>query len=309
MDTTESLIKSLLKEAELYQSQGLLDDAKQKYDNATALIEKNPELENRQDLLDTVSEKIGALGSDIDRVEKASKSPELSAKVQDLIKNLFAFSDEKDKDETELEGAIALAKFGQFDRALAEFNELIKRDSLRVVAAKNILRCHIANASLDDAVAQYEQWLSSDIVFASQQLESIRIFLQGILDRKRIDKRLSSVVSSTHFEAVVTPSHVEEEIPEDDEFLDITLIGIRPHGGRLIELDVNFQRGNTISMLIPGRDKDSINRVEVGLKLVDVECSSAFAVFMASGTVIEKTRIDTGAKRGDYRVDIKIASA
>jgi len=123
MDTTESLIKSLLKEAELYQSQGLLDDAKQKYDNATALIEKNPELENRQ----AVSEKIGALGSDIDRVEKASKSPELSAKVQDLIKNLFAFSDEKDKDETELEGAIALAKFGQFDRALAEFNELIKK--------------------------------------------------------------------------------------------------------------------------------------------------------------------------------------
>jgi tetratricopeptide (TPR) repeat protein len=305
---TESLIKSLLKEAELYQSQGLLDEARKKYDNATALIEKNPELENRQDLLDTVSEKIGALGSDIDRVEKASKSPELSAKVQDLIKNLFAFSDEKDKDETELEGAIALARFGQFDRALAEFNELIKRDSLRVVAAKNILRCHIANASLDDAVAQYEQWLSSDIVFSSQQLESIRIFLQGILDRKRIDNRLPSVVSSTHFEAVVTSSHVEEEIPEDEEFLDITLIGIRPKGGRLIELDVNFQRGNTISVLIPGRDKDSINRVEVGLKLDAVECSSAFAVFMASGTVIEKTRIDTGAKRGDYRVDIKIES-
>jgi tetratricopeptide (TPR) repeat protein len=305
---TESLIKSLLKEAELYQSQGLLDEARKKYDNATALIEKNQELENRQDLLDTVSEKIGALGSDIDRVEKASKSPELSAKVQDLIKNLFAFSDEKDKDETELEGAIALARFGQFDRALAEFNELIKRDSLRVVAAKNILRCHIANASLDDAVAQYEQWLSSDIVFSSQQLESIRIFLQGILDRKRIDNRLPSVVSSTHFEAVVTSSHVEEEIPEDEEFLDITLIGIRPKGGRLIELDVNFQRGNTISVLIPGRDKDSINRVEVGLKLDAVECSSAFAVFMASGTVIEKTRIDTGAKRGDYRVDIKIES-
>jgi tetratricopeptide (TPR) repeat protein len=306
---TESLIKSLLKEAELYQSQGLLDDAKQKYDNAAALIEKNPELENRQDLFDTVSEKIGALGSAIDRVEKASKPRELSAKVQDLIKNLFAFSDEKDKDETELEGAIALAKFGQFDRALAEFNELIKRASLRVVAAKNILRCHIANASLDDAVAQYEQWLSSDIVFSSQQLESIRIFLQGILDRKRIGKRLPSVVSSTHFEAVATPSHVEEEIPEDEECLDITLIGIRPQGGRLIELDVNFQRGNTVSVLIPGRDKDSINRVEVGLKMDDVECSSAFAVFMASGTVIEKTRIDTGAKRGDYRVDIKIESA
>jgi len=306
---TKSLIKSLLKEAELYQSQGLLDEAKEKYDNAAALIQKNEQLENRQNLLDTVSEKISALGSDFDRVEKASKSPELSTKVQDLIKNLFSFSDEKDKDEAELEGAITLAKFGQFERALAELNELVKRDSLRVVAAKNILRCHIANDSLDDAVAQYEQWLSSDIVFSSQQLESVRIFLQGILDRKSIDKRLSSVVASTHFEAVVKPRDVEEhEIPEEEEFLDITLIGIKPQGGRLIEFDVNFQRGNIVSVLIPGKDKDSINRLQVGLSLDDVECSSAFAVFMASGVVIEKTRIDSGARRGDYRVEIKIES-
>jgi hypothetical protein len=117
-------------------------------------------------------------------------------------------------------------------------------------------------------------------------------------------------VASTHFEAVVKPRDVEEhEIPEEEEFLDITLIGIKPQGGRLIELDVNFQRGNIVSVLIPGKDKDSINRLQVGLSLDDVECSSAFAVFMASGVVIEKTRIDSGARRGDYRVEIKIESA
>ncbi|UCD86869.1 MAG: tetratricopeptide repeat protein [Desulfobacterales bacterium] len=306
----ESLIKSLLKEAELYQSQGLLDEAKEKYNNAAALIQKNEQLENRQNLLDTVSEKISALGSDFDRAEKAPKSPDLSPKVQDLIKNLFSFSDDRDEDATQLEGAIALAKFGQFERALAEFNELIKKDSLRVVSAKNILRCHIANGSLDDAIAQYEQWLSSDIVFSSQQLESIRIFLQSILDRKGIHKRLPSVVASAHFEAVIQPTDVDEhEIPEEEEFLDITLIGIRPQRGRLIELDVNFQRGNTVSVIIPGKDKDTINRIQLGLRMDDVECSSAFAVFMASGIVTEKTRIDSGAKRGDYRIDIKIEGA
>jgi tetratricopeptide (TPR) repeat protein len=306
----ESQIKSLIKEAELYQSQGLLNEAKEKYDYAAELIEKNQQLENRQELEETVLQKILALGSDIDKVEKAPQSGELSTKVQDLIKNLFSASDKQDKDAMELEGAITLAKFGQFERALAEFNELIKRDSLRVVAAKNILRCHIANASLDDAAAQYEKWLSSDIVFSSQQLESLRVFLQGILDRKGIHRRLPSVVGSAELEAVVTSGGVQEpEIPEEEDFLDITLIAVRPQDGRLMELDVNFQRGNTVSVIISGKDKESVERLNVGLKLPEVECSSAFAVFMASGEVIEKTRIDEGAKRGDYRVDIKIESA
>lgn len=307
---TESLIKSLLKEADLYQSQGLLNEAREKYDHASTLIQKNPDLENRQDLIDTLSKKISALGGDLDRVSKAEKSPELSPKVQDLIKDLFSSSEKRDKDVTELEGAIALARFGQLERALEEFGELMKKDSLRTVAAKNILRCHIANGALDAAATQYEDWLSSDIVFSSQQLESIRIFLQSVLDRKGIIKRLPSVVGLAHSEAVVQTTAVEEpQIAEDEDFLDITLIGIRPEGGRLIELDVNFQRGNTVSVIIPGQDKDSISRVRVGLKLDDVECSSAFAVFMASGIVVEKTRIDSGAKRGDYRVDIKIESA
>jgi tetratricopeptide (TPR) repeat protein len=305
---TESLIRSILKEAELYQSQGLLGEAKERYDNAKTLIQKSEQLENRQELLDIVSEKFRALGSDLDKVERAPRSPELAAKVQDLIKNLFSFSEEQDKDATELEGAIALARFGQFERALAEFNELIKKDSLRVVSAKNIIRCHIAQSSLDDAVSQYEQWLSSDIVFSSQQIESIRIFLQGILDRKGVSKRLPSVVASTGLEGEAMPWDEEQEIPDEEEFLDITLVGFRPQGGRLIELDVNFQRGNTVSVLIPGQDKDTINRVQVGLRMDEVECSSAFAVFMATGVVTEKTRIDTGAKRGDYRVDIRIES-
>ena len=305
---TESLIRSILKEAELYQSQGLLGEAKERYDNAKTLIQKSEQLENRQELLDIVSEKFRALGSDLDKVERAPRSPELAAKVQDLIKNLFSFSEEEDKDATELEGAIALARFGQFERALAEFNELIKKDSLRVVSAKNIIRCHIAQSSLDDAVSQYEQWLSSDIVFSSQQLESIRIFLQGILDRKGVSKKLPSVVASTGLEGEAMPWDEEQEIPDEEEFLDITLVGFRPQGGRLIELDVNFQRGNTVSVLIPGQDKDTIDRVQVGLRMDEVECSSAFAVFMATGVVTEKTRIDTGAKRGDYRVDIRIES-
>ena len=115
-------------------------------------------------------------------------------------------------------------------------------------------------------------------------------------------------MASTEVQGEARPWDEQYEVPDEEEFLDITLVGFRPQGGRLIELDVNFQRGNTVSVLIPARDKDSINRVQVGLRMDDVECSSAFAVFMATGIVTEKTRIDTGAKRGDYRVDIRIES-
>ena len=37
--------------------------------------------------------------------------------------------------------ALAADSSGQFAKALKEFNELIKEDPLRIVAAKNIVRC------------------------------------------------------------------------------------------------------------------------------------------------------------------------
>jgi hypothetical protein len=308
----ESRIKALMKEAEIYQTQGLLDEAREKYDDATALIRMTDDLEDRQTWLSTVSDKVSALGSDFAKLKKAPKRPELSAKVQDLIKDLFSFSAQEDKDAAQLEGAMVLAKFGQFERALAEFNELIKKDDLRVVAAKNILRCHIANDAFDQAVAQYEEWLTGDFVFSSKQFESIRMFLQNILDRKKIDKRLPTVVAPADVETVVRSLEVgEPEIPQE-EFLDITYIGITfargPHEGRMMEFDVNFQRGNVVSIIASGKDKDLIDTLEVGSKLGELECSSAFAVFMASGLITEKMRIDSGSRRGDYRIDIKIES-
>jgi tetratricopeptide (TPR) repeat protein len=309
----ESRIKALMNEAEIYQVQGLLDEAKEKYDDASALIRMSDDLEDRQTWLNTVSEKISALGSDFAKVKKAPRQPELSSKVQDLIKDLFSFSAEEDKDASELEGAMVLAKFGQFERALTEFNKLIEKEEFRVVAAKNILRCYVANDALHAAVSQYEEWVTGDIVFTSQQFESIRIFLQNILDRKKIDKRLSTVVAPADAETVVKSLEVgEPEISEEEEFLDITCVGVTfergPHKGRMMEFDVNFQRGNVVSFIASGKDKDLISSLEVGSKVSELECSSAFAVFMASGLVTEKMRIDSGSRRGDYRVDIKIES-
>lgn len=310
----ESRIKALINEAEIYQTQGLLDEAKDKYDDATTLIRMSDELEDKQTWLSTVSEKITALGSDFAKLKQAPRQPELSPKVQDLIKDLFSSQTDEDQDTAKLEGAIALAKFGQFERALADFKELIKKDSLRVAAAKNILRVHIVNEEFDKAVAEYDDWLSSDIVFTSQQFENIRVFLQSILDRKRVDKRLQTVIAPTDAAAVVKQVDAEsDEGPEEEDFLDITFLGLTiykgPLEGGVMEFDVNFQRGNIVSIIVSGKDKELIDTLEVGDKFTDLECSSAFAVFMASGVITEKMRIDSGSKRGDFRVDIKIQGA
>ncbi|MBU0698686.1 MAG: hypothetical protein KKE59_04580, partial [Proteobacteria bacterium] len=136
-------IKALLKEAELYHSMGLLNEAMGKYQNASALIQGNEQLKSRTNLVSGILKKISALEKDIRKVAETSDSPEVPENVQDLIKKLFAFSAEDDPDTAALDGAMALAKFGQHERALLEFNELLKKDSVRVVAAKNIIRCHL----------------------------------------------------------------------------------------------------------------------------------------------------------------------
>ncbi len=293
-------IQALFKEAELYRSHGLFVEAKAKYDNVAKLIQKNDRIANRQSLLDAISKKIGAVENEIKKFEKPPAMPKMSTKAQDLVKNLFSFSEDKEEDAALLEGAMVLAKFGQFERALIEFNELIKKDSLRVAAAKNIIRCHIALSSSDEAITKYRQWLSGDS-FSSGQLEEIRIFFQDILDRKGIDKKLP---------AVTQPKDAREEETREEEFLDISSIAVtlgdESKKGALIELDVNFQRGNTISLIISRDDKDLIENLKVGLKLNNIQFYSPIAVFNGSGIVSEKAPIELGPKKGDYRVDIEI---
>ena len=294
-------IQSLFKEAEVYRSQGLFVEARDKYNRLAALIQKNDQIANRQNLLDAISKKISAVEIEIKKRKKSPPIPEMSPKVQDLIKNLFSFSKGDDKDAAKLDGAIALTKFGQFERALIEFNELIDKDSLRVVAAKNIVRCHVALSSLDNAVTKYQQWVSSDI-FSSGQLEQVRVFLQGILDRKGIDETLPTVTGPT--------DATEEDETSEEESLEICSIGItlddELNKGTVVELDVHFQRGNMISLILSDKNKELAKNLEIGVRLKDIQFYSPIAVFKGSGIVSGKAQIKIGPKQGDYRLDLKI---
>ena len=325
-------IKTLLKEAELYHSQGLLYEAIAKYNDATELIQNNEQLKNKQNLLEGISKKINVLKQDISKMELAPKKPEVSENIQDLIKKMYAFTPDMDEDAKAIEGAVALAKFGQFKRAIVDFNELLKRDSTRVDAAKNILRCHMALFSIDEAISQYENWLLDDI-FHPNQLDKIYIFFENLLKSEGVEKTLPKtkeqvdkvkvVVSSENDQIQVsepedvglekseaeTEGEVESETGSED-VLDVNSIGISvdsgPQKGHVYEFKVRFQLGKVVSLLIPSRDKDVIENFKVGNEIHGVQYYSNVGLFKGSGLVSAVKEITIGPLRGDYCVDIEV---
>ena len=310
MDIKQSL-KTLLQEAEIYQSQGLIAEAHSKYTQASDLVNSVEKLKNKESLLRAINQKINALNKTKDAVEKEPVSPELSKKAQDLIKNLFTFTENKDADTAALEGAVALAKFGQFDRALKELDSLLAKENVRIEAAKNILRCHLSAASAEDAVDQYLQWHASDI-FHPAQLETVRLYLEDILQKRGMDKPLPAPAGVSNTEEIDLSEDVEASPETEEEFLDITSIGITfesgPRKGKMVEFDVNFQSGNMLSLIISKQDQAVIEELKPGMKLKEIQFFSPIAIFNGAGVISSKTQIKSGPKQGDLCLDIRIVS-
>lgn len=308
-------IKTLLQEADLYRNQGLLTEAKEKYRRAADIIKQNQQIKNRDSLLAAIQKKVDGLQADTKRVERGPSSPQLSSKAQDLIQKLFSFAGEEGQEKQALDGAIALAKFGQFERAIGELEKLLDNPQTRIEAAKGILSCHLSLEDTDRAVALYEEWLAGDS-FESGQMERLRAYLEDNLEKKGIAASLpTGDVAEAVGEELI--EEVDEEEPQnigkaDEEFIDISSIGITfdsgPSKGNMVEFDVNFQSGNIISLIIPSQDKALIEPLEKGHKLNDIQFYSPIAIFKGKGLVSSKTQINSGPKRGDFCLDIKITS-
>jgi len=311
MNVVEQL-KSLLHQAELYRSQGLFRESREMYANAARVIQSSDRVKNKTKLIQGIARKLKDIDADLSRVEKAGSSTEMTPELQDLVKRLFSFSKEKTRESAALEGAIALAKFGQYQRAIEEFNQLIKFDSFRVTAAKNIIRCYMAMQSIDRAVEHYRQWLLGG--FPSTQLEKIRLFFETALKKNGAEVTLPCPedVAATEDEND-TPNDAEprSELPDED-ILDINSIEItfdrEPIKGKQVEFDVSFQSGNVISILIPSNSEELITILEPDYRLNSVQFYSPIAIFSGTGIISAKNQITSGPRRGDYSVDIKVLS-
>ena len=78
-------IKSLIKEATLYQKQGLFEEAKEKYEEILAFIQHDEKYVKDQKLIDAIQEKIQIIKNDLDEIDTSTETPTLSEKEQELI--------------------------------------------------------------------------------------------------------------------------------------------------------------------------------------------------------------------------------
>lgn len=296
-------IKSLLQQAEVYRDHGLLQEAIEKYNIASDLILKSDKIKNRQNLIHVISKKMGALENDFKKKNKPV-SRKMPKKTQELIKSKKFFSKKMGKEEAALEGALNLAKFGQYKRALKELQNLISVDSIRVNAAKNIVRCYMALSAPDDAIDQYNKWISNNL-FRNDQLEKVRFFLKSSLEKKGIKRTLPELKKTSKSEYPDFEEN-EEEVPDISSIVIILDKG--PQKGKVIELDVSFQAGNIINVIMPGRDHERIKNLNIGFKINDIQFFSPIAIFKGSGIVSNMTYINSGPKKGDCSLDIKVVN-
>jgi len=292
-------IKALIKEAALYQKQGLFEESKEKYEEILAFIQHDERYVEDKKLIDAVQDKIRILEENLDDIDKSTETPMLSEEVQGLISRLFSYS--KDKDMAAIEGAVALAKFGQYQKALEEFQRLIEEGKMPLVAAKNALMCHMAVSSPDAAIAQFTQWVSGE-TFSRSDLKYIRTFLENTLGKQGIKVELPKMDEAPE----------EETKPEEKEgdIIDISSVNVQLANGlrkgETVELEVTFQLGNKISIIISAQQKDLANAFKAGLRLSEMQCFSPVAIFNARGIVSGLRIITSGPRRGDHALDITI---
>jgi len=291
-------IRSLVKEAQLYKSQGLLAESREKYLKVLQFIGEDQQSLNHGQLVGVVKNRIRAVEEDMTEIDQATLAPELSHNVQNLINRVFAISN--DKERAEFKGAVALAKFGQYERALEEFHRLLKKGTMPVVAAKNIIMCHLAFSSAEAAAGQFEQWVSRDML-SKDDLKEIRSFLKNALEKDGIEARLPEID-----EPPLEPDEIEEE--EDTGVLAISSICVPleegPLKGDMVEFDVTCQTDNIISLIVKANQKDLLDIFRLGTRLSYIQCYSPAAVLRCSGTVFGKTGIKFGPKKGDYALEI-----
>jgi tetratricopeptide (TPR) repeat protein len=308
-------IQSILKQAELYRSQGLLKEAEQQLKKIEIFIQTNDKIKNKEKLLKGIAYKIKILNDDAKKFEKKSKKIEASPSVNKIIKNLFSTASEtedngEDKNEAQLEGAKALLKFGQFESAFAEFEKLLTTEKYSVISAKNIIKCLVELDKVNTAVMMFFKW-QSESFFSSEQLMDIRSFAEKFFEEKALDKDM--LLSDTGVDNLSEKNDFSEKEDEDyEDFIDISSIAISFSEDAItndnIELDVSFQSGNVISIIISSKDQQLIDKLKVGVKLDNVQYYSPVAIFKGSGTVSAKTKIQSGPKKGYYSLDIKVES-
>ncbi len=287
-------IRSLVRQAALYRAQGLLAESRGKYEEILSVLGSKQGFQNLEKLTEAVRERLQDVDKDIAEIRSAPATPDLSPQLQGLIKKLFTFS--KTKEVGAIEGAMALAKFGQYEEAVGELQKLLKEGILPTVAAKNILRCYLALSLPQSAIAQFKEWMLNETL-SKQDLKYIRDFLVNVLNNKGIKDKVPELSGD-----------IQASVRTQDDFLDISSIKIHFHDGRrhkyAVELDVIYQVGGLTSIVVSSADRALLDSLKLGKTLHDIQYYTPVTVFRGAGIVSRKSTIEKGPRKGNYLIDI-----
>jgi len=290
--------KAVYKEGEVYRQQGLFEQAMQKYLQILESAKRNEELAGDRVFIDAVNQKVAVVENILNSIDEESERPKLSEDVQDLINDLFSSS--KNKDIAAIDGAVALVKFGQYERALIEFKKLLNRGVFPMMVAKNVLRCHMTLASAKEAIDQFNRWFSQNL-FSRTELKHLRDFLERMVTKEGTPKDLPQILE--------VPMEDDDEESAEDIF-EISNVRIQfekgPLKGQKIDLSVAYQAGNHLSFIINADDKRLVRLFRPGIRMPKIQCYSPISLFNTRGFISDKRMIGYGPKCGDFLFDMKI---
>ena len=290
-------VRSLVKQAAVYRAQGLLAESRGKYEEILSFLGTNLQLQNIEKFTEAVSERILDVNRGIAEIRSAPTNPDLSPQLQSLIKKLFTFS--KTKEVAAIEGALALAKFGQYEEAVSELQKLLKEGILPTVAAKNILRCYLSLSLPQSAVSQFKEWMRNESL-SKEDLKYVRNFLVSSLRNKGVDDMVPAL-----------SGEIQASVKTQDDFLDISSIKIHFHDGKrhryAVELDVVYQVGGLTSVVVSSADRALLDSLKLGKILHDIQFYTPVTVFRGAGIVSRKSVLEKGPRKGNYLIDIALA--
>jgi tetratricopeptide (TPR) repeat protein len=290
-------VRSLVKQASVYRAQGLLAESRVKYEEILSFLGTNLHLQNTEKFTEAVRERILDVNRDIAEIRSAPTTPDLSPQLQSLIKKLFTFS--RTKEVAAIEGALALAKFGQYEEAVSELQKLLKEGILPTIAAKNILRCYLSLSLPQSAVSQFKEWMRNETL-SKEDLKYVRDFLVISLRNKGMNEMVPAL-----------SGEIQASVKTQDDFLDISSIKIHFHDGKrqryAVELDVVYQVGGLTSVVVSSADRALLDSLKLGKILHDIQFYTPVTVFRGAGIVSRKSVLEKGPRKGNYLIDIALA--
>lgn len=277
--------QALVKEARLYSSQGLFDEARSCLEELARLVQTLEVLRNREAILADIQEKLAELDEKIAATSEKNEKRTFTTRESELVNTLLPDTEETPP-EMRLDKARLLARYGSYTAAITLFSVLLKKKEVRDEAAIGLITAMVKDEREKEAADLLRKWEQ-----------------QGLLEEKSLARCRSLVPAMA--------SGVEAFDDEEMELLPVSSVGIRlenvpENPGEQVELDVSFQSGNLVSLIISSKDRKLIEDLQVGLRLNDMRCYSPVAVFRGSGIVASKHQIDSGPKKGDWCLNIEI---